>query len=384
MSMLTSSPWLYLSETMLQRLVVLVVVAGCTPTPTLSAPVSGGAAASPSSLSRSSPSADSTPSPSPDPALGPLSAGTIVVFEGMCDASGAIPVDERRFAIADDEENEIRVYDAESGGPPLAVVPFGGMENAPEELDLEAATRVGQYALWLTSHGRTKAGLRAESRAHMILSTAPKLGAPLRIVGSPYKYLLTAMAAEPTLQRFELGRAAGIAPQLEGGLNLEGLTSRPEGGVIIGFRSPVPDGLALLVGLANPIEVVRDSAAPKFDAVHQLDLGEGRGIRGLSEWRGRYLIIGGSPAYTSVSQLYTWDGKSRGVTRIAVDLRDYNPEAFFTPEARELVMVISDDGGVEHDGTPCKHLREAAKKRFRGVWIAASEPADPMDAQVFR
>ena len=125
MSMLTSSHWLYLSETMLQRLVVLVVVAGCAPTPTLSAPVSGGVAASPSSLSQSSPSVDSTPSPSPapDPALGPLSAGTVVVFEGMCDASGAIPVDERRFAIADDEENEIRFYDAESGGPPLAVVP---------------------------------------------------------------------------------------------------------------------------------------------------------------------------------------------------------------------------------------------------------------------
>jgi hypothetical protein len=49
---------------------------------------------------------------------------SVVVFEGMCDASGAIPIDERRFAIADDEENEIRVYDAERGGPPLAAVPL--------------------------------------------------------------------------------------------------------------------------------------------------------------------------------------------------------------------------------------------------------------------
>jgi hypothetical protein len=140
----------------------------------------------------------------------------------------------------------------------------------------------------------------------------------------------------------------------------------------------------LIVGLVNPVEVVRDSALPKFDAVHQLDLGEKRGVRGLSEWRGRYLVIGGSPAYTTVSQLYTWDGKSAQATPVPIDLRNYNPEAFFTPETRELVMVISDDGGVEHDGTPCKHLQEPEEKRFRGVWISVAESAQTSAAQVLR
>jgi hypothetical protein len=170
-----------------------------------------------------------------------------VVFEGMCDASGAIPLDERRFAVADDEENSIRIYDAERGGAPLAVLPVTGLEETHDEIDLEAATLVGPYGLWLASHGRTKAGRFAESRVNMILSTAPSAEAPLHIVGSAYRNLLTALTAEPALERFELGRAATIAPQLEGGLNLEGLTARPEGGVIIGFRSPVPDGLALIV-----------------------------------------------------------------------------------------------------------------------------------------
>src|SRR5690606_15608234 len=35
-----------------------------------------------------------------------------VEFEGACDASGAVPVDEMHFAVADDEDNVLRVYDA--------------------------------------------------------------------------------------------------------------------------------------------------------------------------------------------------------------------------------------------------------------------------------
>lgn len=346
--------------------------AGCTSAPAPQAPASTaapGPRVAPTTrpaapASRAEPTAQSASEGS-----APLAPQSVVVFEGMCDASGAIPLDERRFAIADDEENSIRIYDAERGGAPLAVMPITGLEETHDEIDLEAATMVGSYGLWLASHGRTKVGHFAESRVNMILSTAPSLEAPLRIVGSAYRNLLTALTAEPTLARFDLEHAASIAPQLEGGLNLEGLTARPNGGVIIGFRGPVPDGFSLIVGLKNPIEVVRDAVAPKFDAVHQVDLGERRGIRGLSEWRGRYLIIGGSPAYTTVSRLYTWDGQSSQGLPVEVDLRDYNPEAFFTPEERDEVMVISDDGAVDHDGTPCKHLKAGAQKRFRGVWL---------------
>lgn len=363
--------WPYLFETMLRTLVFCSLLAGCTSAPVPPAPVLA-AAPGPRLAPTARPEAAAHAEPAartPSQGSSPLVRESVVVFEGMCDASGAIPLDERRFAIADDEENSIRIYDAERGGAPLAVHPITGLEETHDEIDLEAATMVGSYGLWLASHGRTKAGHFAESRVNMILSTAPSLESPLRIVGSAYRNLLTALTAEPTLARFDLERAASIAPQLEGGLNLEGLTARTDGGVIIGFRSPVPDGLALIVGLANPIEVVRDAVAPRFDAVHLVDLGERRGIRGLSEWRGRTLIIGGSRAYTTVSRLYTWDGKSAQGLPVEIDLRDYNPEAFFTPEERDEVMVISDDGAVDHDGTPCKHLKTSAQKRFRGIWL---------------
>src|SRR3954471_23063474 len=49
----------------------------------------------------------------------PGSAQRWVTFEGACDASGAVPIDERHFAVADDEDNVIRVYDALLGGKPV-------------------------------------------------------------------------------------------------------------------------------------------------------------------------------------------------------------------------------------------------------------------------
>lgn len=34
----------------------------------------------------------------------------------MCDASAAVPLDERRFVAADDEDNVLRAYDSRSPG----------------------------------------------------------------------------------------------------------------------------------------------------------------------------------------------------------------------------------------------------------------------------
>lgn len=303
-----------------------------------------------------------------------VAPGTEVVFRGMCDASGAIPIDTRRFAVADDEDNLIRIYDAELGGTPLAISAIEGLEDNGQELDLEGAARVSDYGLWIASHGRGKDGTRLMTRINLFLSTAPDPDRPLKLVGKPYRALLSVLAAEPRLQRFHLKQAAEIAPSQPGGLNIEGLTARPDGGILIGFRSPVPRGHALIVGLSNPVEVARDAAPPVFDVVRQFDLGEGRGIRALSQWHGRYLMIGGSPTYTTTSQLYTWDGHSKDASLVALDLSAYNPEAFFTPEGRDLFMVLSDDGEVDHHGTPCKYLRDTGRKQFRGLWTSLPTP----------
>ncbi len=110
------------------------------------------------------------------------------------------------------------------------------------------------------------------------------------------------------------------------------------------------------------------AAAADFGAPKLLDLG-GLGIRGLSLWRGRYLIIGGDIASGAPSRLFVWDGETDKPTAVPVDWGDLNPEAFVSYPASAEVLMLSDDGSVLIDGTECKRLEDPRRKRFRGVWI---------------
>jgi hypothetical protein len=301
--------------------------------------------------------------------------GAEVEFRGMCDASGAVVLGRDRFAVADDEDNVLRVYDPSRGGAPLAAVDLSPALDLPAkkkagkkqpETDLEAATRLGDRALWLTSHGRNSKGKPQPSRLRFFATTAPADGAPA-IAGKPYTHLLDDLLAAPPLARFGLAEAATLPPKQPGGLSIEGMTARPDGrSVLIGFRNPVPEGRALLVPLLNPLELPQGARA-RWGPPVQLDLG-GLGVRALSFWRGRYLIVAG-PVDAGPARIYTWDGKSAAARAAAVDLTGFNPEGVYSPEDRDQVLLLSDDGAVEVGGTPCKQLKEAGQKRFRGRWI---------------
>jgi hypothetical protein len=52
----------------------------------------------------------------------PSDDARIVTFTGTCDASGAVPIDARLFVVANDENNVLRIYDAERGGTPLHAI----------------------------------------------------------------------------------------------------------------------------------------------------------------------------------------------------------------------------------------------------------------------
>ena len=60
------------------------------------------------------------------PAKLQVGPNAVIWFEGACDASGAVGIDSRRFLLADDEDNVLRVYDAERGGKPLFEADFSG------------------------------------------------------------------------------------------------------------------------------------------------------------------------------------------------------------------------------------------------------------------
>jgi len=242
-----------------------------------------------------------------------------------------------------------------------------GARGAPET-DIEAAVRVGELAYWMSSHARNRSGERETARLRFFATSAPVRGDGLALVGRAYEGLLERLLADPRLARFELAAAAELAPKDPGGLNLEGLAAREEGGLWIGFRNPVPGGRALLVPLLNPERVIEGEPARFGDAV-LLDLG-GLGVRALGESRGRGLIVAGPFADGGSSRLFEWDGRGapRAVPGVALD--GLNPEAIVSFDEGARTLVLSDDGTLAIDGKECKRLKDPARKRFRGAWLA--------------
>jgi hypothetical protein len=296
----------------------------------------------------------------------------LVQFEGTCDASGAVPIDAHLFAVADDEDNVLRIYDADHGGSPLFATDVSDELGLPRrkkgqpETDLEAATRLGDTALWLSSHARSKKGKQKAERLRFFSTGVPRPGQPISVIGQAYTGLLSDLLSDARLRRFELHAAAERAPQEQGGLNIEGMTAMPDGQVLLGFRNPVPDGSALLLPLRNPLDPPSGKAA-RFGPAVSLDLG-GLGVRSLSYWRDRYLIAAGHYGDGGDHRLFEWAGPG-SAPRERAALPDLNPEAFFTPEDRDEVMLLSDDGTRIIDGQRCKDLDAPARKRFRGVWL---------------
>jgi len=304
----------------------------------------------------------------------------VLVFEGMCDASGAVALGGSLFVVGDDEDNILRVYDARRGGPPVQSVDLSPdlelprAKKKPPEVDIEAATGLGALSFWLTSHGRSSSGKKAPSRLRFFATEETDAGP--RMVGRPYTHLLDDLLAAPQLARFGLDGAEAKAPKEPGGLNIEGMTAMPDGrSILVGFRSPVPEGKALLVPVLNPVALVEGTARARLGEPVRLDLG-GLGIRSLSWWRGRYLIISGGTAGEATSRLFTWRGGADAPVAVdSVDLTGLNPEAFFTPEDADEILLLSDDGTALVEGVACKRLKDASRKHFRGVWVRL--PAQP-------
>lgn len=300
-----------------------------------------------------------------------------VVFRGTCDASSGVPLTTRLVLVASDEDNVLRAYDARAGGEPVWERDSSAELQLPErdgsrvpETDIEAATRLGDNAYFLTSHGRDRSGRRKRERLRLFATTTGEKETDIRMVGTPYTLLLDDLLSEPKLEPFRLEDAAKGAAGTETGLNIEGMTARVEGGVWIGFRSPAPGGKALAVPLLNPERVVRGARA-EFGAPILLPLG-GLGIRGLSTWGDRYLVIGGPASEGGTAHLFAWDGRQSVGTIEGVDLSDLNPEGLLASPTTREALVLSDDGRKRVEGTSCKKLKEPGKQRFRGRWLELS------------
>lgn len=289
---------------------------------------------------------------------------------GLANASAVVRVGGDRILAGSDDQNALVLLDTGAGGAPLKTIPVGpwlGLGAGAGEADLEGAARIGDVVYWIGSHARNKNGkLRPERRRLVALRISDEAGSvSLAPVGRPVTSLLDSMVSTPSLGPWRLGAAAALAPEAPGGLNIEGLAARPDGGLWIGFRSPVPEGRALLIPLLNPEEVIAGSA-PRWGEAVTLDL-EGKGIRDMA-WTGReYFILAGNAGDGGKSRLFRWKGPGSEPEAVkAPGLKDLNAEGlavFGTPEQPRL-LVVSDDGNRADN-----ERRAPADRTFRMLWV---------------
>jgi hypothetical protein len=311
-------------------------------------------------------------------------------YRDMCDASAAVALGQGYFVVADDEGDVLRVYRRGSAKPRAKVDLSDYLRNRTpngksHEADIEGAAAIGERIYWISSHARKgKDGEADPHRRRFFATDIVRDSAQPSVkpaAGAAHESLLDELLADA---RFAvLAEAAKLKPEEPGGLNIEGLAATPEGGLLIGFRNPLPQGRALVVPLLNPREVIDGGANPVFGELIRLDLG-GRGIRSMERVGDATLIVAGphgdaasSPLKPSFA-LFRWQGGA-GQTPTFVrrlDAGSFRAEAlFFDPKAKVLVL-LSDDGDAPVGTRKCKDKQvPAAQKTFRGRSLKLSSTA---------
>jgi len=306
---------------------------------------------------------------------------------GPCDASAAVAVGPHTFIVANDEDNILRVYgptDAEPQPGAFDLSAFLGLEADNQEADIEGATRIGDVIYWITSHGADKHGHRRLSGRRLFATRLEILNGRVTLtpMGKPYDQLVHDFAVDPKLRAYGLEAAARRAPKRPQALNIEGLAATPAGGLLIGFRNPIPQGRALVVPIDNPEDVVLGKAPAKLGSPMLLAL-TGLGIRSIEYSAGRdeYLIIAGPAGEQGPFRLYRWTGSPTDVPMevSSVSFSGLQPEALIVyPDKPNEIEILSDDGRRELLGVACKDLppdQQVFRQRASAIPVARHSSA---------
>jgi hypothetical protein len=338
----------------------------------------------------SSPEPAPPPAPPPEPA--PVAAPAEVVVPaaptvtvelgpelvGLCDASAGVRID-RFLVVADDEHNQLRVYDWAAGGAPVAPINLAALSplfRGKDEADLEGMALAPDGTLWLvSSHDSGKGTERQPSRQRLFALS-------LQVEGGGLK---ADLAHGPTPDLIEKGQYTkpmyGILVNTVGktskdplGLSIEGLAAGPSGSLLIGFRAPVHAGKALIQRLEDPVAFAA-GGEPRFTGPRWLVLG-GSGIRSLeADGAGGYLVVSGPADEDGEFSLWRWRGFDDGSApvRVPVELGTLRPEGLLRMQdpAGDSWWLLSDDGTLKRGGEKCKDLpsdqRRARTARLVGI-----------------
>jgi hypothetical protein len=274
---------------------------------------------------------------------------------GIFEPSAIQQLPDGRFVVVEDEkEHPFSLVSIGADGGITATVPEPAAETDAalgKLADLEGVCidRAGQvYAI--TSHSRNTAGEEKTSRQKLVrfCVAGNRMVAPVVVTG--LKPAMT--AAHPVLA----AAAAVVDVKAEGGLNIEALEISPdEQRLLIGFRSPLVGGRAIIASVNNPAAIFDAQEAPRIAAtLDTLDLG-GNGIRGLSYVAalGGYLVVSGPVARELVQfGLWFWSGERDAPARrvTVAGLPGFEHAEGIGPaviDGRQRIILVSDDGSRE-------------------------------------
>lgn len=290
------------------------------------------------------------------------------VMQMTSDASTAIAAGDGHLFVADDERHEIRLYDAEASGMPVAVFDPG---PATGEDDYESSARTGDSVFWLGAQGNSKKGEVQTSRHVVYETTIDGHGSEATLTpAGKYNGLRNDLIAWDQVHGnrygFAAAAAAGNGPDGPSQFNIEASEFAPDGRTLyLGFRGPLTGrtagGRALIVPVTNIQQLTRGQAAKAtFGPAIELDLG-GHSLREMRKnAAGEYLLLTAdavphnTPADIKRDQLlWYWDGTPHAA-----------PERLTTAVPRDVEECYATAGAWEGIGEMPAQLTPGSQVRL--------------------
>lgn len=270
---------------------------------------------------------------------------------GLYEPSAIQQLPDGRFLVVEDEKTHpfsLVTIAADGRVQATPLLPPLDADDAVWKLDDLEALALGPagqvYAL--TSHSRAGSGEVKKARDKLVrFRVADGRMAAAGLV----RELRPALAAAHPV----LAEAAEILEvKARGGLNIEALEFGPDGRLLVGLRSPLLAGRALIACVENPAAMFDADEPPRISPdLITLDL-DGCGIRGMA-WvpgLGAYLLISGPVARQQVPfRLWFWSGQPGDkARRVRAGARSgFEHAEGVTPaliDGQPRIVVVSDDG----------------------------------------
>lgn len=206
--------------------------------------------------------------------------------------------------------------------------------------DLEAITSNENTVFGITSHSLSKSGKAKAEREKFIMFTYEE-GA----IGDFYIY---GDLKKDLYENFREIFSDSLF--VANNIDIEGLCfEEPIGSLLIGFRSPVLNGKAMVIAIENPKEIFLSNEKPRFSKPITLDL-NGLGIRDFTydaQKEGYWIIAGGSSERDANFELWFWSKKNSklSVVKNHPDLGYGEGITLIHKDSQKPALLIVEDSG---------------------------------------